>query len=594
MSFILAYGAEVVSQRLRHKRSNNNNNRQRGATESSSASAASTNHLESEPATERVQTMDDLCRGLEQNKLRSLSIGWKESDFVRSDRSVAILEKAWQRNRSVTDISIGFKIGQSSNYKAVQVGGGPEDYNGNSSSGNGSNSKRRHAGIPIHTRNRRLLCHTLDRLLAQKSPHYILSLRLVLDDWVPEHLLHAVLKQHVHLQAIEFHGVTCRAVIRPDTTQSLRSDNTNSNGYPTTTTGSAIDQTSQSVRSEFAAAPVTKRFLGRKKKKRRGVANIGMLKTSEGGESSSRPCRTEPVDIVSVVMPHLVRVNSPLKSLKLIDCGLIDDDISYLVNAIQGKNLQMLSVRSNRYLTGTGVMELCTTPVVKGELDLSLCDFNCFDGPAIGAALAQRKTPLQKLYMNGNYQLDSHGLVALVQPGVLKKVISLDLSFCELGESRTARVLKQVRQSHANDVTALRELTLQGCTITGNASRQAFLDLLAHTPHSRIRRFILNDPVESGKYWSTDSLEQVAAVLPHNYDVEELKLDYMHTKPNAHVWETQMEPWLELNRLGRRVVLPGREVSNSEWVTGIHKASKKDLNTLYWFIRQSSEHVCSK
>jgi len=508
-----------------------------------------------------VKTMDDLVNGLRNNRLRTLSLGWCESDFIRSDKSVATLEKAWQRNSSVTAVSIGFKIGQTSHYKIVE------------------GSVEGSVGVPVHIRNRRLLCLTLDRLLAQKSSHYLLSLRLVLDEWIPEHLLHAVLKQNAHLQAIEFFGVTCRTVIRSKTTQSLRSDS----GFTP-----AAENNTLSMRSEYAAAPVTKRLL---KKKRRGVANISMLKSSAGTEGEFRGRRTEPVDIVSVVMPHLVRVNSPLKSLKLIDCGLGDGDISYLVNAIQGKNLTTLSVRSNRHLTGTGVMELVSTPAVVEELDLSLCDFNCFDGAAIGAAVAQRKTPLKRLIMCGNYQLDSHGLVALVQPPVLQKVKALDLSYCELGDSRTSRILQQILASHATP-TMLQEIKLQGCAVTSDAARRALVNLLA-APHSRIRRFILNDTVETGKYWPTKGLEEVATVLPLNYDVEVLDIDFMNTTPNAKAWGL-IEPWLELNRLGRRVVLSSRVVSDAEWIQGIYKASKKDLNTLYWFIRHTTERVRTK
>mmetsp|Transcript_17982 Transcript_17982/g.34282 ORF Transcript_17982/g.34282 Transcript_17982/m.34282 type:complete len:549 (+) Transcript_17982:178-1824(+) len=548
MSFFLAHGADVISQRVRRSMGSN----------SASTKDKDRSRVESETG---MNTMDDLVNGLRSNRLRTLSLGWVESDFIRSDKSVATLEKAWQRNRSVTDVSIGYKIGQTNTYKVVE---GPVE---------GS------VGVPVHTRNRRLLCLTLDRLLAQKSSHYILSLRLVLSDWIPEHLLHAVLKQHVHLQAIEFFGVTCRTVVRSNTTQSLRSD---SGLAP------VVESNTLSTRSEFAAAPAAKRFL---KKKRRGVANISMLNrpSAEGEFKGSR--RTEPVDIVSVVMPHLVRVNSPLKSLKLIDCGLVDDDISYLVNAIQGKNLTILSLRANRYLTGTGVMELVSTSAVTDELDLSLCDFNCFDGPAIGAALAQRKVPLKRLIMCGNYQLDVHGLVALVQPAVLQKVKALDLSYCELGESRTSRILQQLLASHATP-TMLREIKLQGCAVTSNVSRRALINLMS-APHSRIRRFILNDTVETGKYWSTDGLEEVAAVMPLNYDVEVLDLDFMNTSPNAKVWG-KIKPLLELNRLGRRVVLPSRNVSDAEWIHGIYEASKKDLDTLYWFVRHSTERVSIK
>lgn len=572
MPSILAYGAEALAQRLQKQRHRRNNK----------SDCVHPSSWESEPAAERiVETMDDLCQRLRENKLRTLSIGWNESDFIRSDKSVAVLEKAWQRNRSVTDVSIGFKIGQSNNYKAVIVDGGTTVDGG----GGGH-----HAGIPVHTRNRRLLCLTLDRLLATKSPHYILSLRLVLDDWIPEHLLHAILNLHVHLQSIEFHGVTCRRSIyagrghnNERQTQSLRSD---SGGF----SPAAVTENYLSLRSEFAAPPAAKRLLQKKKKKkkRRGVADMSMLKTQNGGGGGAEGKRTEAVDIVSVVMPHLVRVNSPLKSLKLVDCGLIDEDISFLVNAIQGKELASLSIRSNRYLTGTGVMELCSSSSICGELDLSLCDFNCFDGPAIGAALARRNKPLKKLLLCGNYQLDVPGLVALVQPGVLHKVQALDLSYCELGNGRTTRLVEQVAESHASFATALRELKLQGCNISSNVSRQALIRLLS-LPHSRIRRLILNDPVESGKYWATKGLKEVAAVLPLNYDLEELSLDYMQTQPNANVWQNDILPWLEWNRLGRRVVLPGREVSASEWIDSIHRASRKDLDTLYWFVRQSTE-----
>ena len=552
MSFILAYGAERVSQRWRNHRPREG--------EASSANR-----------TDTAESLEDLCQGLRENRLRTLSIGWNESDFIRSDKSVGVLEKAWQRNRSVTSVSIGLRIAQSSHYKAVEGDGRP--------------------GIPVHTRNRRLLCLTLDRVLAQKSPHYILSLRLVLDDWIPEHLLHAILKQQVHLQSIEFHGVTCRTVARRNqNTDSLRSETSTS----TTASTAQSDSTASSVRSEYAAAAVVKRLLS--KKKQHGVANIDMLSNDKTHNHSNdrhprvprvNRNRSVPVDLVSVVLPHLVRLHSPLKSLKLIDCGLTDEDLDMLVQALANhKNLEELSLRSNRRLTGTGAATLCAS--FRGtSLDLSLCDLTRFDAPDITAALSRRTVPLSKLLLCGNYQLDTIGLVQLVQASVLQKVVALDLSYCEWGESRTTRTLQQIVASHAEGPTALREIVLQGCTLTSHASRQALLNLLT-APHVRLRRLVLNDPVESGKYWSTEALEQVADIMPSNYDVEELVLDYMYTQPNAQVWK-RIQPWLEWNKLGRRVVVPGRTVSAAEWLESIYKASQKDdLDVLYWFIRQST------
>lgn len=303
--------------------------------------------------------------------------------------------------------------------------------------------------------------------------------------------------------------------------------------------------------------------------------------------------RSEHVDICSVVLPYVGRVKSQIKSLKLIDCGLCDEDISYLVDAIQGKYLASLSVRSNRQLSGKGVMDLCAcASAVTDDLDLSLCDFSPFDGQAIAAGLAQRRNALGKVHLRGNYRLDAIGLVALVKPGVLQKVKSLDLSYCELGESRTARVLEQLKVSQIPG-SALHEIQLQGCTVSSAKSQRALQQLLS-SPNSRLRRLILNDPVESGKYWSTNLLQHIADIMPHNYDVEELKIDFMNTTPNVKIWDDDIKPWLELNLLGRRSVLPDRAVSNSEWLQVIQNAGGKDLDTLYWFVRQSTERISQK
>jgi hypothetical protein len=223
-----------------------------------------------------------------------------------------------------------------------------------------------------------------------------------------------------------------------------------------------------------------------------------------------------------------------------------------------------------------------------------LCDFTSDDAIPIAEALAHRRTTkaLSRIMLCGNYQLDTSGLVQLVQPTVLQKVTAVDLSFCELGESRTTRVLQQIAMSHQQQgPTALREVILQGCTLTSTTSRGALLQLL-QCPNVRIHTYRLNDPVETGKYWSTHALRQVAAVMPHNYDVEEFTVDYMRTQPNVAVWKTDIQPWLDWNILGRRVVVPGRTVTNQEWVTAIGKASvKDDLDVVYWFIRQSTHHL---
>jgi hypothetical protein len=101
----------------------------------------------------------------------------------------------------------------------------------------------------------------------------------------------------------------------------------------------------------------------------------------------------------------------------------------------------------------------------------------------------------------------------------------------------------------------------------------------------------LNDPVETGKYWSTTSLQSMAEAVAKNYDVEDLVLDYLPTQPNAVVWKMLVQPWLDLNRLGRRVVRPGQPISHHEWADVVHRASTKDMDTLFWFVRHSAERV---
>jgi hypothetical protein len=215
----------------------------------------------------------------------------------------------------------------------------------------------------------------------------------------------------------------------------------------------------------------------------------------------------------------------------------------------------------------------------------------------MSAALAQRDSasPLTKLSLCGNYQLDAGGLEALVAAPVLRQVRALDLSYCDLNEMRTTRVLEglvvgQQQQQPQQPPSVCREIVLQGCTVTSAKGRSALCALLA-SPDSLLRRIILNDPVETGKYWSTAGLQSVAEALAKNYDVEDLVLDYLPTQPNALVWETHVQPWLDLNRLGRRVVRPGQPISHQEWAAVVHQASTKDMDTLFWFVRHSAERV---
>jgi hypothetical protein len=534
MSFARARAAEAVAQKLRQ-------NRRRWA---------------------------DLVHSLKRNQLPTLSLGWTDSDFLQSERSLAVLSRAWQANASVTVVTLGWKIGQASHYMTP-------DGEGNS--------------IPVHGRNRRLLCQTLHRLLVADSPHALRSVRLVLDEWVPAHVLQAMLARHAcSLECLEFHGVSCRTVSR----QSVSADSTRSQETAATT----------SLRSDTTAAGRRRRAPRKQRptKRRGGVALSSLLPHSHDhskGPSSQQETpavRTEAIGMVSVILPHIQSLDSPLISLKLIDCALVDEDVVRLMQALpKARPMQLLSVRSNRRLTGKGAAVLLAAAPADCTVDLSLCDFDASDGRAMRDALAQRDdaAALTKLSLCGNYQLDAWGLEALVAAPVLRQVRALDLSYCELNEMRTTRVLEgllvgqQLQQS-----SVCREVVLQGCTVTSVKGCSALCALLA-SPDSLLRRIVLNDPVETGKYWSTTSLQSMAEAVAKNYDVEDLVLDYLPTQPNAVVWKMLVQPWLNLNRLGRRVVRPGQPISHHEWVDVVHRASTKDMDTLFWFVRHSAERV---
>lgn len=265
------------------------------------------------------------------------------------------------------------------------------------------------------------------------------------------------------------------------------------------------------------------------------------------------------------------------KVLSLIDCNLTDVDLCHLADFLHIRGgLAELRLRSNRQITGAGLLMICQAPVMK-KLDLSLCDLQPDDAAGLACALKRRPWPLDQLILAGNYRLGL-GALALVNPHCVDKIVSLDLSYSVNQDIIFAGILTELAKNlHSRSV--LQQITIHGAW---NETAVESLEGLLQRGRSNLRSVQLSNP-HSPKHLSAPQLKSLEHVLRDNYELEDLELDYPANTGAAD----DLQFWLRLNLAGRRIVQ--RMCPTEEWLDVVEKAGQDSLTVLYWIIRNSAE-----
>jgi hypothetical protein len=328
------------------------------------------------------------------------------------------------------------------------------------------------------------------------------------------------------------------------------------------------------------------------------------------------------------------------KVLSLTDCDLTDADLLHLADFLHIRGgLAELRLRSNRQISGAGLLHILQAPVMK-KLDVSLCDLQPEDGLVMANALKQRPWPLDQLILVGNYRLGS-GAVALVQSPCVEKIRSLDLSYSVHTDSIFASILAQLGQSlHCNNRAVLQRIAIHGAwnetTAVESLAGLLWQQQRTKQPHNgstgyrncSLRSLQLNNPHAPIRL-SVPQVQSLEYALRENYDLEDLGLDYpiVAATPSSPATATveatststnavhDLHFWLRLNSAGRRIVQqpppPDRNNSNDddryggpnhtyhtgttnnshhdEWLEVVEKAGQDSLTVLYWIIRNSAE-----
>ena len=289
-----------------------------------------------------------------------------------------------------------------------------------------------------------------------------------------------------------------------------------------------------------------------------------------------------------------------LNQLFLQDVGLNDKHAVMLADYLHIRGgVHVLSVRNNRQLGAHGAAVLCQAPIFE-RLDLSLCDMNPMTAEAIAPALAGRHSVLPELILSGNYRMGPRAIEALTGPIVRNIVQKLDLSYCDLTDSRSVSVLRSLQNSK------LQHLCLSGCHVSNEMAIDALVQLL-RSSGTRLRTLRLDDPHRPSGF-SAPQLRQILAALRNNYELEELVVDAMCTNREWTQISKEMDFYLRLNKCGRRILLCRDETATRSKLTNTKKKASSpekldlewiqvlettqaqdDFDMLYWMVRHSAD-----
>jgi Leucine Rich repeat len=324
----------------------------------------------------------------------------------------------------------------------------------------------------------------------------------------------------------------------------------------------------------------------------------------------------------------------PLESLSLIDCYLTNEQATALSGMIEQPglcHLRRLSVRGNKTLGNEGIAALCHVTSARSSngrsnsrecsIDLSLCGLDDRMALAIAAAITagdpqlQRQEPLLTntregggLYLNvsANPAISARGIAALTTISMLSSLTELDLSFCDFASSETKilSVLSRITESfatrpnqghihglgchsHSSNLTSLK---LLGCHISSDNVAHALCQLLS-SPQCTLRKLYMHFPLQP-KRVCAHFVQLILSALRSNYELEILEVDSFVASNEAELdlW-AEVQFYLRLNRLGRRVLLSNKPAANREWCEFVAKAASDDsLDCAYWALRASVHH----
>jgi hypothetical protein len=488
-------------------------------------------------------SLEDLAGRLRRDEITELSLGWRDSDFLKRYRSAVILDKAIQRNNrchtssSLTKVSIGW---------------------------------------------RHMPGEGLVRLLYSIARNTKLrELRLVLDDWIPAQTLNFLLKKQGDLVVLDLQAVYVRnkegmTMSSSSSTSSIKWDDANSS--PHCSSGGMRKYSSSNRTSHKPSLSVT--------------AQQPNLPHTHYDHCVVRSC----------VVHHLLHLER-LKVLNLTECDLTDRDAIALADFIYIRGgLSILSLRNNRRLTHAGLRILAQAPVMQ-RLDLSLCDLIPEDAQALAMGIASRPWPIHQLWLAGNYQMGSMGLLAMASnPQCLEKVAELDLSYCDSKAYQAVLVLNALTRSLEPNST-LRKIAIQGSCVGNDAVAEALANLLAKNTSLRSIRL---DDHQAPKPMNAEQLRIILQGVQNNYELEELSLD----KPSSGANHAESLAWneinflLRLNAAGRRLLVTKdkpREYSGfsmpppDDWFQVLAKAGDCDneLTVLYWMVRHGADRFAA-
>lgn len=275
-----------------------------------------------------------------------------------------------------------------------------------------------------------------------------------------------------------------------------------------------------------------------------------------------------------------------VQCLKLIDCDLNRQHVAVLCDIIRRKLhcLRHLSLRHNRNLDG-GFNELFNLHRLK-SLDLSLCDLDASDGYWLGKALEQVDSVnqghgLEKLCLAGNYRM-ARAIPDLVSLAAIR-LKELDCSFCEVHGKLQQQVFGILASSAS---CTLRSFAMKG-------TRLHDVSALAECIRSNtsLRRLVLDHPREP-LCVNYDGVEQIFSALKENYSIQVLKLDIEKKEGPMNEILVDMEFWLDLNRCGRRAILPDNKDGHKGWQNILAQAAAKDdVNVLFWLVKHGSQRI---
>ena len=278
-------------------------------------------------------------------------------------------------------------------------------------------------------------------------------------------------------------------------------------------------------------------------------------------------------DRVLAALPYL---SPSIKTLKLVDCDLLVEDMPDLIQILRKKrHIRVLSLRDNRnlYMNGWETQVLPQLPFLRA-LDLSLCDLDPFDGLRLAAAIRQcsnNKSFLQGLSLAGNYRL-SEAIPELVEACGSSGIIELDCSFCDVQN----KCQQQIFTTLANiQPCSLRSLKMQSVRITNVAP---LVDCIVK--NTSLERLILDNPRDAFRL-GTQGMYQLLEAVKYNYYLQVLHVDVQYDVSPKVLQE--MEQWMTLNKCGRSILVND---SRKYWPRVLANAGKLgDVDLFYWVLR---------